>query len=87
MDEEIVFGKVVGHLSEFLEQDLSHIRMDSRLVASFPGLDSLTIFEMMLYLEDCFEVKFDDFVMSNIDTVGQLVAYISGRLSEDAAPK
>ena len=87
MDEEIVFARVVGHLSEFLEQDLSHIRMDSGLVTSFPGLDSLTIFEMILYLEDCFDLKFDDSVIPNIDTVGQLVAYISGRLSEGAAPE
>jgi len=80
MDEQIVFNKIVKHLSEFLEHDLSHLRTDSRLATALPDLDSLKVFEMILYLEDCFGLKFDDSVIHNTDTLGQLVTYINNLL-------
>jgi acyl carrier protein len=85
MDEQIVFKQVVTHLSEFLEHDLSHLRMDSRLATALPDLDSLKVFEMILYLEECFGLKFDDSVIQNIETLGQLVAYISNLQAADSA--
>lgn len=84
MDDQIVFNQVVSHLSEFLEHDLSHLRMDSRLATALPDLDSLKVFEMILYLEDCFALKFDDSVIQNTDTLGQLVAYIRNLLAADS---
>jgi acyl carrier protein len=34
------------------------------------------MFEMILYLEDCFGVEFDEAVMDQIDTLGGLVDHI-----------
>jgi acyl carrier protein len=85
MNENELFRRVVQHLGEFLEADLSHLEMGSRLSTALPGLDSLKLFEMVLYLEDCFGLQFDESVMQSIETVRDLVTYISGQLSQGVA--
>jgi acyl carrier protein len=85
VNENELFRRVVRHMEEFLEVDLSHLEMGSRLATALPGLDSLKLFEMVLYLEDCFALKFDESVIQSIETVRDLVTYINGQLTQSVA--
>lgn len=77
METSPLFERVVRHIGEYLEQDVSHLTPTSRPATALAGLDSLKLFEMLLYLEDCFGVQFDDSVMEHMETLGQLVDYIA----------
>lgn len=76
METPDLFKQVVKHIGEYLESDVTHLEMNSRVASAIPELDSFKLFEMVLYLEDCFEVAFDESVMANIDTMQELVEYI-----------
>lgn len=76
METSDLFKRVVKHIGEYFETDVTHLRMDSNVTSAIPGLDSFKLFELVLYLEDCFEIEFDESVMGNIDTIQELVAYI-----------
>jgi acyl carrier protein len=82
METANVFKQVVQHIGEYLETDVTHLRMDSRVASAIPGLDSFKLFEMILYLEDCFGIEFDESIMENIDTMEDLVNYITVLLPE-----
>lgn len=79
MENSKIFSQTVQYMGEYLEMDISHVTPNSR-VAAVPGLDSLKLFESMLYLEECFSVDFDESVMEHIDTMSDLVTYIESRL-------
>jgi acyl carrier protein len=50
------------------------------------GLDSLGVIELMFKIEDAFALKITDDPPSNLQTVGDVVAYVDGLLqSRDAA--
>ena len=76
MDNTTLFQKIVQHMMEYLETDLSHLTMDSRLTAAIENLSSLNRVELLLYLEDCFEVDFDESAIENVDTMRDLAGYI-----------
>ena len=76
METSDLFKRVVKHIGEYFETDVTHLRMDSNVASAIPGLDSFKLFELVLYLEDCFEIEFDESVMGNIDTIQELVEYI-----------
>jgi acyl carrier protein len=86
VDERVLTERVIQHIGEFLEADVSYLASNSRLSTALPGLDSLKVFEMVLYLEDCFGVKFDESVIQSIDTLGDLTGYINGQLKEAKEP-
>jgi acyl carrier protein len=77
MDRSALLEKTLQHIGEFLERDVSHLTPDTRLDAAAPGMDSLKIFELMLYLEECFEVSFDESSMADVGTIQGLVDYIA----------
>ncbi len=76
METSALFDQVVGHIGDFLETDVTHLKLESRVSSAVPGLDSFKLFEMLVYLEDCFQIEFDDSVMENIGTVSDLVDHI-----------
>lgn len=82
METSALFQQVVQHVNEFLETKVSHLTLDSRLASAIPGLDSLKLFEMILYLEDCFQVEFDESVIEKFETMRDLVDYIESLLSK-----
>ena len=84
MTEAEIFAKTCQHIGEYLELDVSHIRRESLLTTVAPSLDSLKIFEMMLYLEDCFGVSFDESEMGDVKTVQDVVGYIKKVLDQKA---
>jgi acyl carrier protein len=79
MEQSPLFQQVVRLIGEYLEADVSHLRPDSRVSTAIPGLDSMKLFEMTLYLEDRLGVEFEESVMEHIDTMQDLVGYIESR--------
>lgn len=86
MEPSPLFDRVVRHIGEYLETDVTHLRPDSRLATAVPGLDSIKLFELTLYLEDCLGVEFDESVMDHIETMQDLVAHIASRSEARAEP-
>jgi acyl carrier protein len=84
METSALFKKVVHHVGDYLETDVSHLTLDSRMASSLPGLDSLKLFEMTLYLEDRFGVEFDESVIEKFETVRDLVEYLNSLLPESS---
>jgi acyl carrier protein len=81
MQHQQLFEKVVSHIGEFVETDVSHLTMSSRLATSIEGMSSLKMFELLLYMEDCFGISFDESVIDKLDTMSDLVMYIQDRQS------
>lgn len=79
MTDTALFNDVLVRIGEYLETDVSHLTPDSKLSTSIEGLNSLKMFEMILYLEDCFGVEFDEAVMDKVETLGGLVDHIQER--------
>lgn len=73
--------KVVGQIEEHFKTDLSHLTPDSRLSSSIPGLDSLKLLDMVIHLEDHFDIEFDDSKLENLVLVRDLVDYIDSLLA------
>lgn len=76
MSDPALFQRVVHHIGEYLEADVSHLRPESRVAFAIPGLDSFKLFEMLLFLEGRFGIEFDDHVMEKIDTMQDFVDHI-----------
>ena len=79
MSDDLLVADVSQRIGEYLERDVSHLTWESRLATALPGLDSMKLFEMVLYLEECFGVEFEDDVMANLETLDDLVSYIRRR--------
>ena len=76
-DREL-FDAIVRHIGEFVEADVSYLEPDSQLSSSIDGMSSLKLVELLLYLEDCFNLEFDVAMVEGLDTMQHLVTYISG---------
>ncbi|KUL64300.1 MULTISPECIES: acyl carrier protein [unclassified Streptomyces] len=74
-DQEL-FDKIVKHIGEFVEADVSHLTPQSNIGNSIEGMSSLKMVELLLFLEDCFGVDFDESVMDDLQTMGDLEQYI-----------
>ncbi len=71
----MVFEKVKAILSEQLEVAEDSITMES-MIADDLGADSLDVVDLLMSLEDEFEIEIPDEEIENIKTVGNLVNYI-----------
>jgi acyl carrier protein len=77
VSDQKLFDDVIQHIGIFLETDASKLRPDSHLAQELDGLSSLKLFELMLYLEDSIGFDFDEKVVDRIDTMQQLLDYIT----------
>ena len=70
----MIFEKVCALIAEQFNVDADSITMDT----SFEdlGADSLDVVDMLMSLEDEFDVEIPDEEIERIRTVGELVAYI-----------
>ena len=71
----MVFEKIKKIISEQLEVDQSIIT-DGASITGDLGADSLDVVDLLMSLEDEFEIEIPDEEIENIRTVGQLVKYI-----------
>ena len=71
----MVLEKVAAILSAQIEVDADTITMDTDFVEDL-NADSLDVVDMLMSLEDEFDVEIPDEEIENIHTVGDLVSYI-----------
>ncbi len=75
----MVFEKVREILCEQLDLEEDSVTMESN-IADDLGADSLDVVDMLMSLEDEFDIEIPDEEIENIKTVGQLVKYIEGSI-------
>ena len=73
--ESELFERIRDLLAEQLDIEPSTITMDSDIMEDFDA-DSLDIVDMVMTLEDEFEVEGPDEVVENLRTVGDVVRFI-----------
>ena len=69
------FEKIQQIIAEVLNIDPQEITMDTTFVDDL-GADSLDVVDLLMSIEDEFEVEVPDEEIENIKTVGSLVSYI-----------
>lgn len=77
----MVFEKVRGIIADKLSIDEADIKMETSFIDDL-GADSLDIVELMLALEDEFEIEISDEEAENISTVSDVVEYIKEHIEE-----
>jgi acyl carrier protein len=71
----MVFEKVKAILSEQFDVEEDSITLDTTIAEDL-GADSLDIVDLLMSIEDEFEIEVPDDEVENIKTVGELVKYI-----------
>ena len=73
----MVFEKVKAILAEQFDVEEDTITYDTK-IADDLGADSLDVVDLLMSIEDEFEIEVHDDEIENSKTVGELVAYIEG---------
>ena len=71
----MVFEKVKAILSDQFDVEEESITLDTSVVDDL-GADSLDVVDLLMSIEDEFEIEIPDTEIDNIKTVGELVKYI-----------
>lgn len=71
----MVFEKIQAIVSSQFDVDKATVTMDTNIEDDL-GADSLDVVDMLMSLEDEFDVEIPDEEIENIRSVGELVAYI-----------
>lgn len=71
----MIFDKVKEILVDQLDVDEDKVTMDASIVDDL-GADSLDLVDMVMSLEEEFDVEIPDDQVENIKTVGDIVKYI-----------
>ncbi|MBQ2717371.1 MAG: acyl carrier protein [Clostridia bacterium] len=71
----MTFKKVASFLSEQLGVDEDSIKMDSKIIDDLKA-DSLDVVELLMTLEDEFDIVVSEEEASNLQTVGDIVKLI-----------
>ena len=74
----MVFEKVKAILSEQFDVEEDSITMESSITDDL-GADSLDVVDLLMSIEDEFEVEVPESEVENIKTVGDLVKYIEDK--------
>jgi len=78
--KHMVFEKIKGIVADKLSIEENEVTMDTTLEDL--GADSLDIVEVIMALEDEFEIEISDEEAEKISTVGDLVEYIKAHVEE-----
>lgn len=71
----MVFEKVKSIIVDQLDVDAEKITLDSK-VAEDLGADSLDVVDLIMSIEEEFDMEIDDDAVENMKTVGDIVAFI-----------
>lgn len=71
----MVFEKMKQILAEQLDADIDSITLETDIQDDL-GADSLDVVEMLMSIEDEFEIEIPDEKIESLKTVGQVVEYI-----------
>ena len=80
MDRNAIFAKVKEYLLMQLPVDEGKITEDARMIEDL-GADSANLMMLIMDLETEFDTQVEDEALGTINTVGDIVDYIAGRLS------
>ena len=75
----MVFEKIKKILAEQLDADEEEMTLDTKIAEDL-GADSLDVVELLMSIEDEFEVEIPDEEIENIRTIGELTEYIQNRI-------
>ena len=75
----MVFEKIENILAEQLDADAEEMTMDTNIAKDL-GADSLDVVELLMSIEDEFEVEIPDEEIENIKTIGDLTEYIQNNM-------
>jgi acyl carrier protein len=73
-----MFEKVKEIIARQLDVDVENIQMESKLVDDLKA-DSLDVVELIMDLEQEFDLEIPDEALPKINTVGDIVSYIEER--------
>ena len=76
----MVFEKMKQILAEQLDADIESITLETD-IADDLGADSLDVVEMLMSIEDEFEVEIPDEQIEGLKTVGNVVDYIQEHMA------
>jgi acyl carrier protein len=76
-----MFDKIKSIIADQLGLDAGEITIESSFVDDL-GADSLDIVELIMALEEEFEIEFPDEDAEKVSTVGDVVAYIKAHTEE-----
>ena len=71
----MIFERIKEMLADQLDSDIDAMSMESD-IANDLGADSLDVVELLMAIEDEFDVEIPDEEIENIKTIGDLVRYI-----------
>lgn len=71
----MIFERIKEILADQLDSDIDAMTMESD-IANDLGADSLDVVELLMAIEDEFDVEIPDEEIENIKTIGDLVKYI-----------
>lgn len=75
----MVFEKIAQILATQLDADVEAITADTRIAEDL-GADSLDVVELLMSIEDEFDVEVPDEEIENVKTVGDVVDYIQAHM-------
>ena len=75
----MVFEKIKNILAEQLDADAEEMTMETNIAKDL-GADSLDVVELLMSIEDEFEVEIPDEEIENIKTIGDLTEYIQNNM-------
>lgn len=75
----MVFEKVKGIFAEQLDVEEDKITMDSSIIDDL-GADSLDVVDLVMSMEEEFDIEIPDDQVENIKTVGDIVRYIEEKI-------
>ena len=75
----MVFEKIKNILAEQLDADAEEMTMETNIAKDL-GADSLDVVELLMSIEDEFEVEIPDEEIENIKTIGDLTEYIQSNM-------
>ncbi|MDD2494053.1 MAG: acyl carrier protein [Tissierellia bacterium] len=72
-----MFEKLRDMISDKLNVDLDDITMETSFVDDLEA-DSIALFELIMAVEEEFDIEIDDEAIEGISTVGDIVNYLEG---------
>jgi acyl carrier protein len=72
---EMVFEKVQSIVAEKFSMDESEVTLESRIVEDLKA-DSIDMADLIMDLEDAFDMQIEEDKLAEIKTVGDIVRYI-----------
>ena len=82
----MVFDKIKDIIVEQLDVEEDAVTMEASITEDL-GADSLDVVDLVMSIEESFDVEIPDEEVENIKTVGDIVKYIENKVEEELGPE